>query len=162
MNVGYLSAGTGRNVVPDTALMKIETRGESTEINEAMYKKTIDVLKASAAMYGVEVETELVGGAAGGTGDEELASVVRTVVEKLEIMRQIKDTENLNGSEDVTYMMEKVQKNGGKATFMIIGTPISAPHHNSKFDFKEEVLMKGVKIFTSVVSRLLHEMDSGC
>ena len=161
VNVGYISAGTGRNVVPDTALMKIETRGESTEINEAMYKKTLDVLRASAAMYGVEFETELVGGAAGGQGDEELASVVRSVVEKLEIMREIKDNENLNGSEDITYMMEKVQKNGGKATFMIIGTPISAPHHNSKFDFQEEVLINGVKIFTSVVSRLLNRMDSG-
>lgn len=160
VNVGYISAGTGRNVVPDTALMKIETRGESTEINESMYNKTLEVLKASAAMYGVEVETKLVGGAAGGEGDEELASVVRSVVEKLEIMREIKDTENLNGSEDVTYMMEKVQKHGGKATFMIIGTPISAPHHNGKFDFKEEVLVNGVKIFTKVVSKLLSKMET--
>lgn len=160
VNVGYMSAGTGRNVVPDTALMKIETRGETTEINESIYNKTMQVLKAAGAMYGVEVETKVVGGAAGGQGDEDLALMVKSVVEALGIMKQIKETESLNGSEDVTYMMEKVQKHGGKATYMIIGTPITAPHHNSSFDFKEDVLIKGVKVFTAIVVRLLKEKNS--
>ena len=39
INVGVLNAGTGRNVVPDIASMKIETRGGNTVINEFMVKE---------------------------------------------------------------------------------------------------------------------------
>ena len=33
INVGVLNAGTGRNVVPDIAAIKLETRGATTEID---------------------------------------------------------------------------------------------------------------------------------
>jgi aminobenzoyl-glutamate utilization protein A len=54
------------------------------------------------------------------------------------------------GSEDVSYMMERVQKNGGQATFMRILTQTAAPAHARKFDFDEEVLAKGIKVFSAV------------
>lgn len=155
VNVGHLSAGSGRNVIADSAIMKIETRGEITEINELMYKKTIEVLKGCANMYGVELNTEVVGSAAGGEGDKELADIVKEVIEGFEMIKEVKETYNMNGSEDVTYMMEKVQSQGGKAIFMIIGTPISAPHHNSCFDFEEDVLLRASKIFSSAVYKIL-------
>ena len=34
INVGVLQAGTGRNVLPDVGLIKMETRGANTEIND--------------------------------------------------------------------------------------------------------------------------------
>lgn len=34
MNVGVFESGTGRNVTPDVAVLKLETRGASTEIND--------------------------------------------------------------------------------------------------------------------------------
>ena len=155
VNVGQLSAGSGRNVVPDSAVMKIETRGETTEINEFMHRKTMEVLRGCANMYGVELSTEIVGSAAGGEGDKELADIVKGALKGLGIVKEVKETYNMNGSEDVTYMMERVQKQGGKAIFMILGTPISAPHHNSRFDFKEDVLLKASKIFSSIVYKIL-------
>ena len=46
VNVGSLIAGSGRNVVPDRAELKLETRGESTEINQDMEDR------ARAALWG--------------------------------------------------------------------------------------------------------------
>lgn len=36
INVGTIHGGSGRNVIADEALMEIEVRGETTEINEYM------------------------------------------------------------------------------------------------------------------------------
>lgn len=61
INVGVLNAGTGRNVVPDIASMKIETRGGNTEINEFMVKEARRMLQAAADLYDVKVDISLAG-----------------------------------------------------------------------------------------------------
>lgn len=49
------------------------------------------------------------------------------------------------GSEDATYMMERVKQHGGQASYIIFGTDLSAGHHNEKFDFNEQVMAVAVK-----------------
>ena len=39
MNVGVFESGTGRNVTPDVATLKLETRGATTEINDYMIER---------------------------------------------------------------------------------------------------------------------------
>ncbi|WP_250130141.1 peptidase dimerization domain-containing protein [Jeotgalicoccus sp. WY2] len=50
INVGTMKAGSGRNVIADTAFMEIETRGETTELNHYMYNKAKTVIQAAADM----------------------------------------------------------------------------------------------------------------
>lgn len=57
INVGVLNAGTGRNVVPDIAAIKLETRGATTEIDEYMVTEAKRILNACAAMYDVKVKS---------------------------------------------------------------------------------------------------------
>lgn len=59
------------------------------------------------------------------------------------------------GSEDVSYMMRRVQEQGGQATFMRVLTKESAPGHNRRFDFDEQVLPNAVKIFCGTVYDIL-------
>ena len=63
INVGVLQAGTGRNVLPDVGLIKMETRGANTEINEFMVTEARRMIKASADMYNVDVTVSEAGGA---------------------------------------------------------------------------------------------------
>lgn len=49
-------------------------------------------------------------------------------------------------SEDATYMMHEVQNNGGLSSFLCIGSPTGGGHHNSRFDFDEDILLWGVRI----------------
>jgi len=56
INVGKLTAGTGRNVICADAHLLVETRGETTELDEHMYEKAIKVLNSSAVMYDCNIE----------------------------------------------------------------------------------------------------------
>ena len=156
INVGLLQAGTGRNVVPDNALIKIETRGVSSEIDDFVKNEAQRMIRASAAMYDVEVVIKEAGGAKSGTSDEDLIFLVRDEGEKSGLFNVIQDSIVSGGSEDFTYFMDRVQKNGGKATFFRLDTTIAAPAHNSSFDFDEDVLSKGAAMFVLMVHRLTH------
>ncbi len=50
---------------------------------------------------------------------------------------------SLGASEDCSYFMQRVQEKGGKAVYMMAGSELKAGHHNSKFDFNEETLVRG-------------------
>ena len=70
INVGVLQAGTGRNVLPDVALIKMETRGANSVINNFMSKEAKRMIKAAADMYNVEVSISEAGGAQACVTDE--------------------------------------------------------------------------------------------
>ena len=48
--MGTIHGGSGRNVIADEALMEIEVRGETTEINEYMSEYARNVLNGAAAV----------------------------------------------------------------------------------------------------------------
>ena len=53
--------------------------------------------------------------------------------------------------------MQRVQEQGGKASFMRLMTTMAAPGHNRRYDFDESVLPKGVKAFAGIALYLLGE-----
>lgn len=52
LNVGVLKAGSSRNIVASQALMQIETRGESQEINDQILARTYQVIEGTAQVFG--------------------------------------------------------------------------------------------------------------
>lgn len=147
INVGVLKAGTGRNVIPENAEIKLETRGESNNINEYITNRAMQIIKGAAIMYDLDYEVKVVGKAQKGKSDIELSKIVENEANKIEEITDIIQYGKLSGSEDVTYMMNKVQENGGKAVYLIFGTKRTADHHNSSFDFDERVLKIAEKVY---------------
>ena len=148
INVGRLIAGSGRNVIADRAFMEIEVRGDTTEINEFVNEYAMRIIENSAAMHGCTVEVKLMGAAESMNSDMELGERIADVCENnLGMKVSEKLTFKLTGSEDFAYMSNRVQNNGGKASFMRIRSPHAAKAHNRKFDFDENYLTKAVKIF---------------
>ncbi len=154
INVGVLQAGTGRNVVPATATLKLETRGQTSEIDAYMRTEAERVIRAAAAMWDVTVEIRPQGSAAGAVSDRDLAAVVARAAAACPGVTEIQEFGLLGGSEDFTWMMERVQKHGGKATYMMIGAQIAAPHHDSRFDFDEASLTLGVELLVRSLLQL--------
>ncbi len=161
INVGTINAGTGRNVIADIAKLEVEIRGETTEINQYVEDYAIKILEAAALMHGTTVEIKKMGGAYSLTSDKSLMDRVRRVCE--ENLPEIKvtdfDTASLGGSEDFSYMMKRVQDNGGEATFMMTMTEVFAPAHNRLFDFNERVLVNAVKVFSAVTYDILKYLE---
>ncbi len=151
INVGVLQAGTGRNVVPSSAMMKVETRGATNEVNEFIYQQALRVIAGAAEMYQVQFETRLMGAAQSSTPTPAWVQYIHRQAERLGLFEEIIDSQTgAAGSEDATYMMERVKSLGGEASYVIFGTDLSAGHHNEKFDFDEKVMAQGIKTLAAL------------
>jgi aminobenzoyl-glutamate utilization protein A len=155
INVGYMQAGTGRNIVPANAVIKLETRGANNEINEYMYNAAIRILKAAAAMYDVTVEMIQMGSAVGCENDSELVKKLQQVAINSNLFEEILPSVNLGGSEDCTHFMERVQQKGGQAAYLVVGTELMAGHHDSHFDFNEDTLVSATAFLGEIAAELL-------
>lgn len=155
LNVGVLQAGTGRNVVPAEALMKVETRGETQEVADYVYGRAEEVLKGAAAMYGVRVELSKAGEGTTARGDEDLIRRVGAALRASGIFRNVLDVVRAGGSEDATWFMRRVQERGGEAVYMALGADIAAPHHNGRFDVDERGMILGARAMAAIAESLL-------
>lgn len=161
VNVGVMQAGTGRNVIPANALLKLETRGTTSAINDYVYNEAVRILHAAANMYNVKVELAAMGGAAGCGNTPELVQRLQEVTEKSQLFETVLPSGNIGGSEDCTYFMERVQQNGGQAAYIMVGTELAAGHHDSYFDFDEDALVKAAALLSEIAADLLcHETSS--
>jgi aminobenzoyl-glutamate utilization protein A len=154
VNVGMLEGGAARNIIPDRAVLKLETRGETSDLDAYMQDRAHEVLRAAALMHGVEVEIEGVGRTISAQSDPELAGVISEVASDLPDFDEVVLEEDFGAGDDATFMMERVRLRGGKSAYLVLGTELPGGHHTSRFDFNEEVLVSGVKLFASLVCRL--------
>ena len=156
INVGVLHGGTGRNVVPDRACLKLETRGATTEINNYMVQQAQRILEASAAMYEVQLQLDKVGSAPGCQGDVALGQEITNLAAASAAYEQLVPTMDMGGSEDCAYFMERVQQLGGRALYMMYGSELAAGHHQSNFDFDEDTLWRTVGLLTKLALKYVH------
>lgn len=145
VNVGVLHAGSGRNIIANHASFLLETRGDTSEVNEYILSRAMEVIHGAAAMYGVQSKIEIVGKAGSSDSSLELLPFIRAQIKKVPEVTSIVDTCRANGSEDAAYMLERVKQNGGQASYLLFGTTLAAGHHNERFDIDERVLTTGVK-----------------
>ena len=155
INVDQLIAGEGRNVIPSHALMKMEVRGETGDINQYMYDAAVAIIKGCAISQGCEYKIEKMGEAVDLTNDEELVDVLTKAGEAVEGMTVRKDPMNFGGSEDATILARRVQAHGGKAALFVIGANRPSGHHTSKFDIDEKALDQGLAVWTNAVKEIL-------
>jgi len=156
INVGTLHAGAGRNVIADKALMEIETRGETNNLDAYMQENATRILQASAALYDVELELEHMGRSVSTAADHDFAKVVERACALSSSLKIVPHLE-VGASEDVTYMIERVREQGGKATFMIFASPLPAGHHHPCFDYEEQALLAGLETIIRTTDYLLKE-----
>lgn len=157
INVGTLIAGTDRNVIPEESFLKVETRGESTAINDYVREYALRIIENSARMHDVGYEVKYMGVAECGICSPELVNRISKIGGEIGCFNNIIDIfEDAGGSEDFTLMMNKVQENGGQGAYFAVGTDIKAGHHNARFDVNEEDIIKSVKLFTALTLDILN------
>jgi aminobenzoyl-glutamate utilization protein A len=151
INVGRLVAGTGRNVIPDRAHLSIESRGETTELNDYVFGYAQRILEAAAAMHDCSLEIRTMGGAQSADSDPALREQVQATVQALGGL-SLREPEPSGGSEDFTYMMSRVQENGGLAANIGIGAKLGGwGHHTAEFDIDERALAIATRLLSALV-----------
>lgn len=155
VNVGILEGGTAVNIIPQHAKMLIETRSTSSSVNAEFEDHIKKIIEHSAKMHGLGFETEVIGQGTTISCDEELINVVKEEAKHIEEFHSIKNYCNAGGSEDSSFLIKRVQENGGIGTYMLIGTSISAPPHNQAYDIDEKVLVPTVNLLERIANREL-------
>ena len=131
-------------------------RAETSEINEFMENYAKNILEGAANMHGCTCQISLMGAAHSMKSDEPLMERIRVVCENhLGLPVSEKLAARGSGSEDVSYMMGRVQEQGGQASFMRILTKEAGPGHSRTFDIDESALPNAVKIFCGVAYDIL-------
>lgn len=168
INVGRMSAGSGRNVIPAKAHLVIETRGETGALSAYMYEQAQRVLQAAAEMYDCRLEVRPMGAAESAGSDRALMSRVEAAARTVGGFHVLPPFVS-GGSEDVTYMMKRVQKNGGLAVSVGVGADVSGIRstdskekrtgilraHTSNYDIDEGAFRPAVELFSVLAGQCL-------
>ena len=157
INAGHVGGGTASNIIPEEAFIHGEVRGETTELMEYTREKAVNVLESAAAMHECEVEVTGGGEAPSATSDEAVVEQVARAAEGTAGVDSILHRDDLGGSEDATYLMQRVQDNGGVAGYVGIGTDHPGGHHTSTFDVDERSLDIGVDVLSNAILNLSTE-----
>lgn len=156
INVGRLIAGSGRNVIADEAFMEIEVRGGTTAINEYISNYAMRILKSCAEMHGCTMDVKVMGAAESVNSDTELCKRIADVCSDRLGMKVSKNLMiKLGGSEDFSYMANRVQSHGGQSSFMLVRCHRAGVGHGRTFNFDESYLTKAVKAFCGTVYDLM-------
>ena len=155
LNVGTLHAGTGRNVICETAKLELEVRGQTTEANEYMLRRAQQIVKSAAEMQDCTVETQAMGHAAALTCDWTLSERIERVCKETLGLRVMRVGSLGGGSEDFSCMAQRVQQQSGQAAYVGLLCACPAANHNDHFDFDEQALANGAAMFTAITASLL-------
>jgi aminobenzoyl-glutamate utilization protein A len=112
------------------------------------------VIEGSARSFDVKYRIVEAGGApAYNNLDKSFIDGLVEVLKKKNM--KITTGKSLGASEDITYMMNEVERNGGKSVYLMFGTKLTAPHHNNRFDFDESVLNLAYEAYLEIIRSLL-------
>ena len=126
-----------------------------------MLKEALRILQASGDLYGVETEINLVGETVEAQCNEEWIQWLEEIKDESPYLSEVLNTIPLKASEDVTYMINEVQNQGGSATFMVFGTALKNGHHHHEFDFEEDVLQVAVDAFARLILKRSQQTEEG-
>ncbi len=154
VNAGRVGGGTVSNIIPEGAFIEGEVRGETTELMAYTRRKAKQVIRSAAEMHECTATIEQTGEAPGGESDEAVVDLVATAASESDRVDSVIRRDTLGGSEDATYLMQRVQDRGGVAGYVGIGTDHPGGHHTATFDVDEESLLIGVEVLADTILQI--------
>ncbi|WP_162224429.1 amidohydrolase [Halorussus amylolyticus] len=151
INVGRVHSPNAQNVISEEATMRVEVRGRTAELNEYMLEKAERILEHAAGMHDVDVTTSLYGKTTTFVADDDVVESVMDAAPNVAGVEDVRERKDFGGSEDASYLIRRVQEEGGKATYIGIGASNVAGHHTAYFDIDEDSLDIGVEVVAETV-----------
>ncbi|MCP4709908.1 MAG: amidohydrolase [Planctomycetes bacterium] len=152
LTVGQIQAGTGFNIIPGVAEMCGTTRTFDRATWLAWPERMEKIIRGVCDSMGANYDLTYSQGYPPLVNDEEMANILRTCAADVVGPEHILEPEPTMGGEDMAFFLEKSK---GCFFFLGIGREGSAPIHNPKFDFNEDVLPTGVAMYCRVALELL-------
>ena len=151
VNVGTLHAGEGRNVIASHADMEVEVRGENELINRELARDAVTRAQGCAMAFGVKCSYKIMGEAVDFVPDDGIVQMITVCARRARYVSEVIPTVPLNGSDDATLMIRRVQSQGGRAGYFLVGAGLEASHEHAAVDFDERYLVTLYDIFANLV-----------
>lgn len=156
VNVGKIQGGTTWNVIPDTTTFWLETRAVTSEINDYLQEKAHEIVSGAAQMYGVEAAVKQIVHSGAGENSPALIERGTQVARSMpQIIKEVVPEVAINASEDFVALAQAVQKKGGKAIYVIHGTPVGGGQHSNSFEIDEKVILNAALFYSSFYKELV-------
>ena len=163
VTVGMIHAGTQFNIITDTAVMEGTVRAYAPEARSMVEGAIRRIMDHTAALYGctAELEYEYLEPPVC-NADTALNDIARTAAKKLYGPDVLRRTSQATGSEDFSYLMEKIPA----SLFAFLGCYDEEqgcvhPVHNEKFKINEEILHKGAAQYAQFAADYLERTAGG-
>ena len=159
VTVGMIRAGTQFNIITDTAVMEGTVRAYSPECRDLAEERIRTIAESTAAMYDCTAELEYYRlEPSVRNEDAALNEIARGAARKLYGGEVLKDISPVTGSEDFSYIMEKIPS----SLFMFMGcrdeeSGCVHPVHNEKFKINEAILQKGAAQYAQFAADYLEQ-----
>jgi len=154
VNIGKAEAGTASNVIAERAHMEAEARGETTELMAYMKRRLERTIRSAAELHGCRADVDVVSESPRADSDPELQQIVSEVAGSVDGVERVLPAADFGASEDATFLMERVQDDGGLASYLIVGTDHPTSHHTPTFDVDERSLAHGVDVLVETIREL--------
>jgi len=152
LTIGSFHAGTAFNIIPGEAELSGTTRTFDRAIWDSWQQRMERIIKAVCEAMGAGYEFKFFRGYPPTVNDEALAEMVRRSASQVVGEGNVFEPDPIMAGDDMSYFLEKVP---GFFFFLGVGRENSAPLHNSRFDFSEEVLPRGVEMYSRLACELL-------
>lgn len=151
VTVGKLESGTASNIIPDTAVLN----GTVRTLNDEMRAKAEAALRRRcegiAAANNCTVKVEWLRGYPPVINDPEMTDYVARVAKKvLGEDKVIPKKAPTMGGEDFAYYLEQVPGCFINLGIRPAGTPSYPPGHSSRYDFNDDALPVGIRLFVEL------------
>ena len=157
VNVGEMHAGLCANTIAPEAMMRVEYRGQSSNVSAYLGKRIMAIIEGAAISYELGYSIVDYGEVPAAKSDDEMMKIISNAAQNVSWFKKIYFEGNIGGTDDAAVMMKKVQENGGKAAYVGIGADTTNPLHNPQFDFDEECLKPSVELCVNAVA-MLHKI----
>ncbi|ELY53504.1 amidohydrolase [Natronococcus amylolyticus DSM 10524] len=154
VNVGRIEGGTASNVIAEEITIDAEVRGETTGLMEYMRTELERVLYAAAEMHDCDVTPRVISESPRADSHPALRELIGSVAREVEGVDRVVPSTEFGVSEDVTYLMNRVQDRGGLASYLLVGTDHPTNHHTPTFDVDERSLEIGVGVLSETITEL--------
>lgn len=158
VTIGQITAGAAANVIPPECHMRGTIRYYLPEIGELLREGTRRIAQSIAHAQGAEADVQILGGYPALSNDEQVAELIENTARDLFGDEHVITKESPSmGAEDFAFYAQKVPA----AMFRLGVRPpdmdVYPGLHNPRFEFRDEALPVGVRMFCELVLRFLRE-----
>ncbi|MCJ7595449.1 MAG: amidohydrolase, partial [Desulfobacterales bacterium] len=152
LTVGSFHAGSAFNIIPAEAEIVGTTRTLDRHIWDSLQGRVEKIIKGTCEAMGAGYELKYTRGYPPTVNDGALLEIVRRCAAEVVGEKNVFEPEPIMAGDDMAFFLEKVP---GFFFFLGAGHDNSAPLHNSRFDFNEDILPKGVETYLRLAYELL-------